>query len=372
MLSSEPDPPEGALPIIVRLTDGAAGGPVAPTERWSQVAGSMEQERPSAKTTRDKRQANPSQIILLVPEKIVHELRQVGDSNSSLKVVQLPSDRIALEVHKAPLDAKDRAREWFRDLGPTLTGLFSLIIAIVAAFYAYEVNSRQNEIKDNENQAAAANLRAEVFKELNETDSAKRTLAVIRLAEYGKSVLDAVKMALGVEQDTIREGAADVVLQIYLSGRVKPEDLFQALRGYFDTRNMTLRRGVLECYVKIGKRLPEDESRILIGLLKKLDLGADCSHPEDENFFLEVPIFLDYWPSRDSRDLLLEIAGNTSCLRPRLTAVENLPKVAKILPLQERNEIKEAINRLLLPDTPSSLKQSINIAKRQIEAMPSI
>jgi hypothetical protein len=372
MLSSDPDPSEAASPSMVRPpTNDGGGGPATPAEDSSQVAAPVEQERPSAKTTRHKRQPKPSQIVLIVPEKIVHELRQVGESNSSLKVLQLPSDRIAVDVHKTPGDGKDKAREWLKDLGPTVTGLFSLIIALAAAYYAYQINSRQNEIKENENQAAAANLRAEVFKELNEKDSAKRTLAVIRLAEYGKTVLDAVKMALGVEQDTIREGAADVMQQIFLSGRVKPEEFFPVLRGYFDTRNMTLRRGVLECYVKIGKRLPEDESRIVIGLLKKLDLGADCSHSEDENLFLEIPIFLDYWPSGDSRDLLLAIAGNTSCLRPRLKAVENLPKVAKILPLQERNDIKAAIIRLALPDTPDSLKQSINIAIKQIEAIPS-
>src|SRR5262249_38268557 len=150
-------------------------------------------------------------------KKLAHDLRRIGSSNTSAKVLQLTSDKIPLEVYKVPQskDRKDKTREWLKDAGPTVTGLFSLIIAIIAAYFTYQVSNRQNEIKESENQAAAANLRAEVFKELSEQDSAKRTLAIIRLAEYGKPVLEPVRMALGVEQDTIRGGAADVLVQIF-------------------------------------------------------------------------------------------------------------------------------------------------------------
>src|SRR5262249_9197209 len=177
------------------------------------------------------------------------------------------------------------------------------------------------------------------------------------------------RMALGVEQDTIRGGAADVLVQIFLSGTVKTEELFPALHRFFESRNQTLRRGVLECYVKMGTRLPEDESRNVIALLKRVDMGADCSYLEDEELLLEIPIFLDYWPSRDSMDFLLTIARNNTCLRPRIKAVENLPKVAKLLPTTERSAIKDALQNLVGTDIPSSLTASIKIASKQIEAM---
>lgn len=302
-----------------------------------------------------------------MPEDFAASMRQLSDTREPAAA---PS-KVAIEVSKVPKSkgAKDNAREWLRDVGPTVTGLFSLIVALGAAFYAHQINSRQNEIKEAENRAAAAKLRAEVFKELNEKDPATRTLAVIRLAEYGKEVLEPLKMALGVKDDTIREGAADVVLQIFLSEIIKPEELFTQLRQNLKAKNSTLRKGVLQCYVKIGRRLPAQESLNVVGLLKQLDLGADCSYPEDENFFLQIPIFLDYWPSADSRDMLLAIAANSSCLRPRLKAIENLPTAARVLSLQDRNAIIESLRKLETTDAPESLRQSIAIATKQIEAI---
>jgi hypothetical protein len=322
---------------------------------------------------------------LVVPEKLVIELKQAADSASPAQVLHLPSEKISVEL-KQPSEPKSkwqRAAEISKDFGPTLTGLVSLVIAFLAFYYGYQINKRQAKSQEEQVEAqkrqakiAEEESRLKFLSELNnsifqlskEGDERTRTVAAIKLAQYGEVALEPLNLALGVEETSVQEGAAFVVVQMFQLQTVERQKLFSSLLEGFRTPSPYLRRGVLECFIKMGKRLKQGEGQQVINCIKEqLDCRADCSRREDENLLLEAATFLDIWPCTASKELLLQIAENSSCLRPRIQVVDNLPKLAEKLPPVERDEIINNLQRLR-KDAPDALRLSIDVTLQQIKA----
>ena len=181
----------------------------------------------------------PREAAAVVPEKLVVEVRLVTDANTPPLKLQLPSEKILIQLSQDPQTGWQKAREALKDLGPALTGIATTVIAALAFSFGSSVNERQTKVQEMQatNQemqrlAAQAELRAKVLAELNDRDETKRTLAAIRLAGHGEDALDALKMALGVEQETIREGATTVVFQMFRSETVPRPKLFGAMLGH--------------------------------------------------------------------------------------------------------------------------------------------
>lgn len=354
-----------------------------------------------------------TQINLVVPEKLLVELRRFLNRNPSSQVLQLPSDRIAIELHQVPnpnappqvlqLPSEKIAIELHEpgDISTTqqkvgrgiwlfikdvLPPLASAIIAFFVFYYGKQFNDRAAKTQEDvattqASQAATAQSELELkilsdftssIAELtDESDKRekKQTIAAIKFVQYGERALPVIKIALGVEENTVRKGATVVVAQMFQAGKIDRKQLFHELKDYFTNQNAYLRRGVLECFVKLGDHLSSEEASGVVNLLKDhVDTQADCSKPEDENVLLEAAKFLEGRPSLDSKELLLRIAENRSCTRPRIQAVDNLPSVAERLPLEERNAIVARL-RLLEPDASKSFLENIKAAVERIEAI---
>jgi hypothetical protein len=332
-----------------------------------------------------------TQMNLVVPQKLLLELHQVIGPNPLPQVLQLPSGRIAIELHEPP-DTRPKLQRVLRGIGrgvlfikDVFPPLASAIIAFFVLYYGKQFNDRAAKTQEDvastqarQADTAKSELELKILSDFTGslaqlTDESaeaekKQTLAAIKFVQYGEEVLPVIKIALGVEESSVRRGATVVVAQMFQSGRIDRVKLLHELKDYFKNQNAYLRRGVLECFVKLGDHLSGEEASEVVNLLKDdVDPRADCSKPEEENVLLEAAKFLRGRPSLDSKELLLRIAENRSCTKPRIQAVDNLPSVAAGLPLEGRNEIVARL-RVLESDASKSFLLKIQAAIENIEA----
>src|ERR1044072_7864720 len=91
-----------------------------------------------------------TQMNLIVPEKLRLELHQVSNPNTPPQVLQLSSEKIAIEIHQPPDTRPVKTSLWIRigkgvwlfikDLLPPLS---SAIIAFFVFYYGKQFNDRQ-------------------------------------------------------------------------------------------------------------------------------------------------------------------------------------------------------------------------------------
>jgi hypothetical protein len=325
------------------------------------------------------------QLNLVVPKKLLLEVHQVANPNAPPQLLQLPS-KIAIELHEPP-DTKPRGG--LRKLGrgiwlfmkDVLPPLASVVIAVFVFYYGKKFNDRQaisqeEQTRTQARQADTAQSELELkilfdftssIAELTDesTDKYKKqALAAIKFVHYGEKALPVIKIALGVEETTVRKGATVVVVQMYQSGNIGRKKLLAELMNDFQEQNPYLRRGVLECFVKLEDSLGEDASEV-VGLLQKhLDPQADCSSSKDDNVLLEAAVFLGGQPSPDSAELLLKILENRSCTNARIQAIDSMGEVAEKLGVEQRRAIVARLEPLtsdpsdrLLPKIRAAIKE---------------
>ena len=331
----------------------------------------------------------PTQVNLVVPEKLLLELHQVADRNAPPQVLQLALQKIAIELHDPP-DTKPRqglrriGRGTWLFIKDVLPPLASVVIAVFVFYYGKKFNDRQatsqeEQTKTQAKQADTAQSELELkilsdftssiaqLTDEGEEREKKQTLAAIRFVQYGEKALPVIKTALGVEENTVRKGASVVVVQMFQSGKIDRKKLLSELKEYFKTQNPYLRRGVLECFVKLEDHLSNEEAFEVVDLLKNyLNPQSDCSKSEDENVLLEAAVFLGGQASPDSEELLLKIAENRSCTKPRIQAIDNLPEVAAKLGHEQQQAIVARL-QLLISDASNSLLPKITTAIQEIQ-----
>jgi hypothetical protein len=323
---------------------------------------------------------------------------QTDGQRPIVQLLQLPSGKVAVEVH-APPHAKGFWRACGRffgalgkDYGSLLTGLLTVTVTIVIAYFAQQINEKQAAI--TQQQAKSAELQSnasqeqvrlnfikefrERLGELTDKDQRNRTkknVAAIALAQYREEALVPLKMSLTVEDEDVRDGAAVVVVQM-LSDKNQRANVLAKLEEYFDENNASLRVGVLDCYLTMNRDLTDDEfTQVKNKIRQHLDPSADYSAKRPEQrVLLWAAKFFGNWPTRDSKDFLLAVARNrTSGDDPRQQAIDYLPNVtmcAKDLSVDEREVSRQEILaalQLLLPELPglsSNVKAAIAKLKR--------
>lgn len=313
---------------------------------------------------------------------------------------QMFAEKIGLEIY--PSAPAKGFKQWLRrtfevlgkDYGALITGVISLIITVVIAYFAHTISKQQAEslkLQVDAEKAQAKTAEDEVnvkfteeFKthlseltaEGNEADLTKRRLAAITLAQYGERVLPALKMSLAVNENDIREGAAVVVIQM-LADRSLRGSVLAKLKEYFDEDNPALKVGVLECYLTVNTGLTESEFEDARNKIRQhIDPAANYSNkPEQQRVLLWAVKFFSYWPRSSSKDFLLAVAGNSTCGdEPREGALNYLPIVTKdaadLNNEQRQVTAKETADKLraLLPDASERLKANITAAIQNLES----
>jgi len=330
------------------------------------------------------------QLTLVIPETI--QVRLEKDASSHAQLLQLPSDKIAIELHDPPdTRPKPHLRKivrgtlvFFRDILPPLA---SALIAFFVFYYGKQYNDRQTAIQKEQTDTqqkqagtAKSDLELKILSDFTSSlaqltdktaDSYRiQTIAAIKFVQYGEKALPVIKLALGVEEDTVRKGATVVIVQLFQSGEIDRQKLLSELNGYFRSSNPYLRRGVLECFVKLEERLTNAEVVSVVNLLQNnLNAQSDYSRIEDQNVLSEAAVFLGGQGSVESEELLLKIAENRSCTKPRIQAIDSLPEIAEKLSPQQRHTILARLKGLLA-DAPGELKPRISLAIQQIQSMP--
>jgi len=309
----------------------------------------------------------------LVPgEKGVLQPDDIAELKTVLDRLQAASGRIAVDLHTIP-EEKEGVKQWgefFKDAGPTITGVLSIGVALLVFFLGNSINRKQVDInekqvslieqqtksrkeevelegkklqlaeleqklKNAELEAKNASLRTEVIKVLSVKDEKQRTLAAISLAEYGEDALPAVRMALGVADPAIRTGAVKVVSYMFQSGRVERDVLVERLKEYFDAKNPYLHRAVLSCFFSTQSQLSiEEVDWVLTRVRGELaDMLPGQYKQEDFDFVKGAYLFagkspnrgvVDRGPTDSATELLLEIVTAFEDERTEIGAANTL------------------------------------------------
>src|SRR5438105_3475056 len=130
---------------------------------------------------------------------------KVGGISSSSKILDpfVPRFRIrrrGVVVVEVEEFSKGRWAGWKEKI-ETIAPLMSLAATVVIAFFVFQLDERQAK-------ANQADLQTKILAELTEKDPDRLTLRAISLARYGEDALPSVRLALGVQSDSIRRGGA--------------------------------------------------------------------------------------------------------------------------------------------------------------------
>ena len=239
-------------------------------------------------------------------------------------------------------------------------------------YYSSEFNQRDAASK-------LADIRGKIISEFVEKPESK-TIAAIKLAEYGEQALPAVKMALGADDLRLRSGAAAVLQQMYRAPeKVERTDLLSKVLEWNDkTKNPFLHRGVLEWLVEMKSQLSDEESQRVFERVSsnlEVDFGATAENcaKQDGEFALQAAIFLYTWSLKKSRDLVMGmlkhcIATDQPYESAREQAANTLPMIARQLRKSERDSIVADLQQLS-PTAPLKLRTLIEAAASEIRVI---
>ncbi|HEX8457543.1 MAG TPA: hypothetical protein VF656_09615 [Pyrinomonadaceae bacterium] len=324
------------------------------------VAGEPEEAtRDAAQLTSDKlttalQPTGAGQAALASPHDLLADFfGKRGDANDSAHGSESP--RAATDAGQQPplkgfpLDVSTRESGWqkFGYLG----NVFSLVLAGVVAFYGYQISKAQVALQTQQNailsqqaitaeaqrQATIADMRAKFLENLvDDKNETKQMMASIGLAAYKEDALPLVQLALGVEQSSVRQAAVGTVFLLFQSESVPRQKLVETLMTSFASRNPYMQLGVLECFVKIDRRLdPLAGQQVVDCVVGDIDPQASCNNAEQRRVMLEAAKFLGLGYD-GSAERLLKIVGQPKCADAWSQALVNLPKVAEEFSPSER------------------------------------
>jgi hypothetical protein len=213
-------------------------------------------------------------------------------------------------------------------------------------------------------------LRDKILSELNEVDETKRNLAAIKVASYGEDALPAIKMALGSDEDVLRNGAVLGLKQMYVSQTVDREKLFDKVLSYYDDGNSDLCRGVLEWMVTMAEQLPLQERTRVFSRLKLTfrSQAEDCAKRDDQ-VALQAARFLFFSPFENSKEFVMGMVSSCKGDGAREAAVNALPRICASLKKSDRDGVASFLESEILPRASEGLKARIEAAITRIHSL---
>lgn len=322
-----------------------------------------------------------------VPAKKTVQADACPELNSLFQAVELVAQAVVLKLREPPRQFTPWEKlgkstvQFAKDMGPFITGVAGIFASIMVgvltltvtatiAYFTYRLNTKQAEVTQT-------GLKTSALADFTETDQGRRALAAIKLAAYGEDAYPAIKLALGVSHEGIRNGGAETAELMYSSRPDVRTNLMNEMLVSFQDLNPLLRLGVLEFYVRMAPRLTSEEKQIFLNQLKnRLGPQAQLCANESKDFVLEGVTFLGLSSLGDAKDLVLDIARNcphgvTSTYEgARIHAVLLLPTVVKQQRLNgdARQGIITELRKLEL-DASDELKENIQTAVGEIEGI---
>jgi len=261
----------------------------------------------------------------------------------------------------------------FKDVVPGLTSLAAVLISLAALIYtSHQKNVSDASAQEQRERAADAakkKVLADLIKEFGRTAvpapsevdaELKLQLTAMNIAAYGDQALQAVRMALGANDDGLRHGGVLVAEQMYRAETVEHGKLVREILGYYAASSPVLRRGVLEWLVEMGRQLSDEESRLAYDMLtRSFGSRAELCAVQDEAVALQAAKFLFIWSLTDSKALVFGMAREcrdsgqpTKFAAARESAVETIPGIAKSLSPEDRASILKEDLPTLRKDAP--------------------
>jgi hypothetical protein len=171
----------------------------------------------------------------------------VGATNDGLRLkVSLegvPEPVTSLLQNLAKPRSGSRLRGIVKDYSSLLTPILTALIAALVAFFGYEFD-------DHVSRDTLDKITTEFVRGNDDPN-----VTAMKLASYGEKALPAVRMALGIQDPKLRNGAVKIAAQMYFTETVGRDRLTKSMLKYYD--NPVLRLGVLEWFSTIeGSQIP--------------------------------------------------------------------------------------------------------------------
>lgn len=384
MSPHEPDPTEAETPPPnPPVTDSVEAK--AKESETPLISTRSDVERPQVNTTQRAANSQNRTAEVIAPPfgGQVHEKQH--------SPTQLPfrhSEKIVVELHKAP-ETKNQLQKiagFFKDVMPIVisiaTGLATVATGFIA-YYTYSLNATQSALTQ-------ADLKVKALEDFKQEE--KRTLAAIKLAQYGPQTLPVVRQALSVADPDIREGVMITSELMFTSPQaISREEFLKHMNESFREKSPLLNLGVLQFYTKVAPLLTNSESNVFDSLLKERlgDDGARCGNESGE-FIEEVARYIGNKSSAETREapspqqlvefktLLLGLGQKCSWNKPtkdvdspyeaaRRQIPTALAEVARNLSQSDRASVLASLDELAKrADASPQLKSSINAAVEKI------
>lgn len=354
-MPSDPAKPQTGDPLPERISESTAPKATAalapPVESVVPPSGPV-REGPNLAKPKHGQQSNPLPPAIgscikagsesTPPDAQPHDARNPASESHTPEL----KSRIALQLPSGVV-VVDVKRDYLRDFGVLVPGVASIVVTVVIAILANQINQKQTESLAAQSKAAQVQSQAaqdevsvkfieEFQKHLSDLtlpdvkeNLTKKTLSAIALAQYGEKALPVLKVSLSAEDDEIREGATVVIVQMLSQVELR-DAVISNLQKYFAENNPLLRVGVLDCFVTMNRNLTDTEfHEVRAAIGKYVDPHADYSDKPQERKVLQwATKFLSNWPRRDSRDFLLGVIQNSTSGKDAFEdAINYLPKV---------------------------------------------
>jgi hypothetical protein len=277
----------------------------------------------------------------------------------------------------------------FKDVVPGLTSAAAVLISLAALIYTnHQKNLADTTARDQRERTADA-TRKKLLGDLithfpqrtfssgeEEKDyQAKFQLNAMTIAVYGQQALPAVRMALGSDDDGIREGGIMVAQQMYRAETVAHPMLISELLGYYDSGAAAARRGALAWARQMGRQLSNDEGRLFYQALERtFGPRAEFCAAQDPDVALEAAKFLPIWSFAGSATFALGMvkqckddAHPDEFLGAREQALSALEEIARSLSAEQCASLL-TVELPALSKEASDLQDLINNAAERIRS----
>jgi hypothetical protein len=198
----------------------------------------------------------------------------VGSTRDGLRLKvsleDVPESVTSLLQNLAKPRSESRLRGIVKDYSSMLTPLLTALIAALVAFFGYEFD-------DHVSRDTLDKITTEFVRGNDDPN-----VTAMKLAAYGEKALPAVRMALGIQDPKLRNGAVKIAAQMYFTETVGRNSLTKSMLKYYD--NPVLRLGVLEWFSTIeGSQIPlSDRHREAVFEKMQQTFGAAGENCEDQ------------------------------------------------------------------------------------------
>jgi hypothetical protein len=187
-----------------------------------------------------------------------------------ISLEDVPESVAGLLQKLAKPHSESRLRGIVKDFSSLLTPILTALIAGLVAFIGYEFDDHVS--RDTLDKITTAFV----------SEGSDPNVTAMKIAAYGDKALPAVRMALGIKEPKLRNGAVKIAAQMYFTETVGRDSLTKKMLKYYD--NPVLRLGVLEWFSTIeSSQIPlSDEYREAFFQKLQKTFGAAGENCEDQ------------------------------------------------------------------------------------------